>query len=59
MNILYFLQLCLWPLSLRLLVVTVLRFLKHDNALINFYSKLSGSSVCILQFMYRLTHIYV
>jgi len=30
-NILYFLQLCLRPLSLRLLVVTVLRFLKPDK----------------------------
>jgi len=58
-NILYFLQLCLRPLSLRLLVATVLKFLKHGNAPINFHSKLLGSSVCIVQFMYRLTHIYV
>jgi len=58
-NILYFLQLCLRHLSLRLLVVTVLTFLKPDKAPINFYSKLNGSSVCIVQFIYRLTHIYV
>jgi len=58
-NILYFLQLCLGPLSLRLLVVTVLKCLKPDKEPVNFYLKLSGSSVCIVQFMYRLTHIYV
>jgi len=58
-NILYFLLLCLRPLSLRLLVVTVFKCLKPDKAPVNFYSKLSGSSVCIVQFMYRLTHIYV
>ena len=56
-NILYFLHICLRPLSLRLLVATVLKFLKHNKARINFYSKLSGSSVCIVQFTYRLTHI--
>jgi len=50
-NVLYFLQLYLRLLSLSLFVATVLTFLKHDNALINFYSKLSGSSVCILQFI--------
>ena len=58
-NILYFLQLCQRSLSLRLLVVTVLKCLKPDKAPVNFYSKLSGSSVCIVQFMYRLTHIYL
>jgi len=58
-NILYLLQLCLRPLGLRFLVATAFKFLKPDNVPINFYSKLSGSSVCIVQFMYRLTHIYV
>ena len=53
-----FLQLCLRPLSLRLLVATVLKFLKPENALISFYSKLSGSYVCIVQFcLYCAVHV--
>ena len=33
---------------LKAFVATVLKFLKHENLPINFYSKLSGSSVCIV-----------